>query len=332
MMRQNRLTTALLALAACCALAVAACERDFTDRILAFDGEGAVRVFVFRDDNLNGAFNAQTDPVVVGAPVTLRRTSTNAGSVTFATDSGGFYKFEKVGVGRYFADLSPVILGDSLERIGGNPEFTVVEADTIRISIALQFPSVSISEARTSPVGRKVWVRGTVLNSANLFGDSTVHMTDGVASIRMARVRATGLANGDTVQMLGTRSVRDGQPIFNVVAVLERGFEDPPPLPTHVSSAVAATADGGELDAALVKVSRVVISDTLPTLAGRVLTTSDGSGPLRVLLSSTINFGAANQYLPGLALDVTGVLVPDATQPGRWILKPRARPEVVIVP
>ncbi len=315
-------------------LGLAACTTDFSDRILAFESEGFVRILLYRDDNLSSSFNTQTDALLIGASVALRRTATRLDSIQRTTDSAGIAAFPAVPVGRYRVEGLAAVLGDSLERIEPVREFTVVAGDTITISVGLRFPSFTVSEARNLPVGKKVWVKGTALNGPGTYGDSTVHLADTASYIRMSRVRPGSLSPGDSVQLLGTRSVRDGQPTFNVTLVLVRGDGDPP-APDTVTTAVAAAAAGGALDAAFVFIPAATIADTTSGVEGRLLTVDDGSGPLRVLLSSVINFGNQNQlnaYAPGVRVTLLGLLVPDPLNPGRWILKPRGRPDITIIP
>lgn len=320
-------STALLLLAS-------ACASDFSDRILALDGVGAIRVLLYRDDNLSATFNQQTDEVLIERSVAVRRTATMLDSMTRTTDSSGIALFPNVPVGRYRIGGLLEVLGDSLERLDPDREFTVSADDTVSIAVTLRFPSASVSEGRALPVGRKVWVEGIVLNTVGTFGDSTVHLADSASYIRMSRVRPAPLVPGDSVLLLGTRAVRDGQPTFNVTLILIRADLDPP-QPDTVTTAEAASAGGGALDAGLVRAFNATISDTMTTFDGRLLTVDDGSGPLDVLLSNNINFGNQNQlnsYAPGVRITVQGLLVPDPLAPGTWLLKPRGRPDIAIVP
>jgi hypothetical protein len=315
-------------------LVAAGCTTDFTDRILAVGGEGGVLVLLYRDDNLSSTFNAQTDAPLGQEMITLRRTATLAEASTRTTDSAGTVLFVRVPVGRYRLDPLAAVLGDSLERIDPTREFTVIADDTIAISVGLRFPSFTVSEARNLPIGKKVFVKGIVLNGQGTYGDSTVHLADTASFMRMSRVRPAPIEPGDSVQFLGTRAVRDGQPTFNVTLVLIRGDGDPLP-PDTVTTAVAASAGGGPLDAAFLHIRAATIADTITGPEGKLLTVDDGSGPLGVLLSSNINFGNLNQlnaYAPGVRVTLLGLLVPDPLNPGRWILKPRGRPDIAIIP
>jgi alkylation response protein AidB-like acyl-CoA dehydrogenase len=71
------------------------------------------------------------------------------------------------------------------------------------------------------------------------------------------------------------------------------------PVPQTTSTLTASRADGGRLDAALVRVPNALVSDTATVAAGYRLTVNDGSGPLLVLLDPAAGF-TRGLYLPGL--------------------------------
>ncbi len=319
-----------LAAAVVALLVTHACEADYSNRVYEVQLTGDVRVILFRDNNLSGGtFSAGDSPLRL-APVTLRRTASSVDARTLDTDSVGLALFRSVAPGRYRIELPQTVLGDSLLHIDAAREFTVQWLDTVKLDVGVRFASHSISEARSLPVGKKVFVRGIVLNAPGLFGDSTVHLADSVGAIRMSRVRPSSIQSGDSVQLLGVRSNRDGQPTYNVVDVLDRGTTDPL-LPDSVSTLVAAAADGGRLDAALVRVFGAVIASATARPDGLLLTTSDGSGTLGILLSSNItSFNPLSRFTPGRTLTATGLLIPDPAQPGRWILRPRGGGEILV--
>lgn len=323
-----------VAAAAALALGAAACESDFSDRLISLEGTGSVEALLYMDNNLNSTFNPQFDSPVPLAKLILRRTGTRVGFIDNDTNDAGIVFFGLLGVGRYRIDLGPAVLGDSLERIDPNLEFTVPFRDTLTVPIGVRFKQTTVTEARGLPVGTKIWVLGVALNNPNAFGDSTVHMTDGTSFIRMSTVRPAPIVPGDTIALLGTRNTLDGQPTFQIVTLpppLIRAV-GPAPAPRTLTAPEAAAAVGGTLDAAFVKVFGATIVDTLTTIDGKQLTVQDAAGTVRVLLSNPINFGNLNQYNPPRRLDVAGLLVPDDVNPGTWILKPRARADVVILP
>jgi hypothetical protein len=152
-------------------------------------------------------------------------------------------------------------------------------------------------------------------------------VADAVGSLRVINVSSTVFA-GDSLRLIGSVAVAVGQPVLSVSGVTVLG---PGHLPAAVdrSTGSAASAAGGQLDAALVRVSGATISDTasIGTAYFR-LTVNDGSGALHVLLD--VNAGERNYTadVPGELLDVTGLLVPE-TAGGTWILKPRKPADIV---
>ena len=101
----------------------------------------------------------------------------------------------------------------------------------------------------------------------------------------------------------------------------------PSPIPLAVSTANAATAGGGLLDAALVQITGGIISDTATVAPDFRITVSDGSGPLRILLDGNLQI-PRSIFRPGNSMSVRGVLVPDGV--GGWMLKPRFGGDIVI--
>jgi DNA/RNA endonuclease YhcR with UshA esterase domain len=130
------------------------------------------------------------------------------------------------------------------------------------------------------------------------------------------------------VRLLGTTAVVDGRRVLSgvIAAVLSAG---PPPFPENVTTATAAVADGGRLDAALVLVTGATISEAGAVPGGFRLRVSDGSGTLEVLLDEDIGF-PVTAYTPGTVVNVTGVLVPISGS-SQWRLKPRQSSDVVVV-
>jgi DNA/RNA endonuclease YhcR with UshA esterase domain len=98
-----------------------------------------------------------------------------------------------------------------------------------------------------------------------------------------------------------------------------------------VTTATAAAAGAGALDAELIHVESAVVQDTSRTGAGEfVLTVDDGSGPVDVVLDAQITFSPQfGGAILGSTLDVTGLLVP-ATTGTRWLLKPRQNDDLVV--
>ena len=319
------------AAAALLLVAAAGCSTS-PDRILDLDAEGTAFVFLFRDDNLNMVFNNTVDVVLTGVQVDLRLSNainTRPGGVT---DSLGLRVF-RVAAGRYVAEVSPDILGDSLVITAGTNPFTVPANDSTLVQVALAFKTITITEARALPLGRAAWVRGIVMNPPGVFGDSTVHIVDDSAAIRTTHVRpGLPLLPGDSALLLGRRTTRDGQPTIELLVVpVVQGLVAAPP-PDSISTATASTANGGALDARFAKVAAATVSDTATVDGAFTLTVNDGTGDLTVVFSPIVNFGNPNQYAPAVVLDIQGLLVPNPLDPTEFVLKPRQRPDITIRP
>jgi hypothetical protein len=195
-----------------------------------------------------------------------------------------------------------------------------------------RYPVATVAEARLLEPGRTVRVDGIALNSWAAFSDSTLHLTDRQTAIRVVDFPRATFFSGDSVTVLATTEVRAGQPVLRAFNVfVERSGAGMPPLLT-VSTRDAATANGGALDAYHVATSGVISAITPitqgPQAGDVILTVSDGSGPLEVLLDRRVQF-PVGVYRTGQNLDLRGVLVP---APGgtAWQLKPRTLQEVQI--
>jgi hypothetical protein len=100
------------------------------------------------------------------------------------------------------------------------------------------------------------------------------------------------------------------------------------PVAIRVTTAEAASANGGLLDAELVRIVDGTIADDTTTVNGDYqFTVDDGSGPVLVILDQDAGL-TRTPYVPGVVIDATGVLVPDGA--GAWVLKPRNNSDLVV--
>jgi hypothetical protein len=191
--------------------------------------------------------------------------------------------------------------------------------------LELIVPVLSIASARTRPVGEIVFVDGILLNEWDTFADSTVHVSDTSASIRGVRVPRVTSSSGDSVRFVGTVALRNGQKVVDRAAAYFLGVAQVP-VPGKITTGVAASADAGQLDAALVRIDSARITDTMTVNQDFVATIDDGSGSVDVVLDNDVGFNqglfAVPGLVPGTYLKVTGLLVP--TGSGDWQLKPRS--------
>ncbi len=309
-----------------------ACTSTASDHLLSLNAQGLVFIQLYRDDNRNLVFNPGVDSVVRRAVVSLRMRGALDTLAGAPTDSAGHQVF-RVPVGRYSVVVDSAVLSDSLEVVSGSGEFTLGADDSIFVALGLGFHTISIAEARALPLGKKAWVHGIVMNQPGTFGDSTMHLLEDSVGIRFTSVRPNLSAlPGDSGAFFGRRAVRDGQPVMQwVITPSLTIFPTNPLPPDSITSAAALTADGGKRDARLVKITGATISDTTTTAGNKVLTVSDGSGSVSVVLSQSIAF-TLTLYKPNVYLDVIGLLAPDPANPGTWYIRPRGRTDLVIRP
>jgi hypothetical protein len=94
-----------------------------------------------------------------------------------------------------------------------------------------------------------------------------------------------------------------------------------------VTAAVAASAQGGLLDAGLVLVSNLVISESAAQAPDYRLVASDGSGPLTIIIDGNITINPVD-FQVGRTITIRGVLVPNGV--GAWRLKPRDGDDITL--
>jgi DNA/RNA endonuclease YhcR with UshA esterase domain len=285
-----------------------------------FDGNGS-RVSDEEDTPLSGVDVAIVLPQVLD---TVRRTT---------SDQNGLFTFSGVPVGNYRIVVDTNTIGDSTEVALITPAtMSLSPNDTINVDIAISFPVLTTEDARDMPVGTRIFVVGIALNDAATFGDSTVHVADTLGSLRAIRSGPGTFSASDSVRLRGAMATRDGQPVLDldrtVPAVLAPAEL---PLRDTITTAVAAIANGGALDAALVRVDSAMVVQSTTVNNDLVLTINDGTGPLDAVLDGDIVFNLGPFLVPGAYVSVTGLLVP--TGSGTWQLKPRAEADVdLIVP
>ncbi len=308
---------------------LASCENAGRDRVLGVQATGIVKGLVYFDRNGTRTPDAgDTTLSGVGVRLIVSATLDTLGRTT--SDTAGLFRFGAVPVGGVLMAVdSTTIPGDSLQvtRIDV-PRVMVTPGDSFVVRIAVSFPQVSVLQARGLPSGKKVFVVGVALNDVTAFGDRTVHLADTSAALLVTSVR-TLVVTGDSVRLLGTRQTRSGEPTLDNPTVFRLAVGAA--TPAHpVSSAMAANANGGLFDAALVQVLGATVQDTSTVAGNRHLTVTDGSGLLVIQLDTIAGFRrvvvAADTV--GATLDATGVLVP--TGAGTWILLPRAPLDVVV--
>lgn len=326
----TRISFRLAPAAAAVLLVTVACDNAGSTLFPQISEVGLVEIQVYLDrdgsQHLNGA-----DTAFAGAKVELR--PPNGGAVIRSINTGPLGAFlEGVNVGDYSITVDPASIGDSLVVGEIDPPQIRVQAggEPPLLSIRLEYPTLSIRQARQQPAGKRIMIRGLVLSGVQNFRDTTSHVRDTSVAIRLTQafLRFGGAGNdpGDSVTVLGTVSSRAGQPTLDE-ALITRFSTRPPPVATTLTAAVAATAQGGALDAGLVLVSNLVISQSGAQAPDFRIVASDGTGPITILVDDFIPIDPT-AFSVGRTISIRGVLVPEG--PGKWQLKPRDNNDITI--
>jgi hypothetical protein len=291
----------------------------------------SIGIAVFLDRDGSNSLSAG-DTVYRGARISLRPLS--GGNVLQIVEStaNGSAEFRDVPVGQYVVTVDSASLGDTLGVGLVDPAELVVrfEDEPPSVTIRLTYPEVPIRVARQAPLGRRLLLRGLILAGVQSFRDTTAHVADTSSQLRLTRVALrggiTGNNPGDSVTVLGTVSIRAGQPTLDQAIITLLGPR-PAPIAVSLITANAATASNGVLDAGLVQITNATISDTLTVAPDFHVVGSDGSGPITVVLDPIGGF-FPGFFIPGKRMNVRGVLVP--TGSGAWQLKPRSPADVIV--
>ncbi len=303
---------------------LASCENAGSTLGFAPLATGTIGVLVYLDRD-GSRTPSPFDTVFAKARVSLRGPSGTAVVQTTLTDADGIARFPLLPLGQYRVVVDSASIGDSVfvARID-SASVQISATDTVDQAIVrLAFPEFSLRQARSLPVGRKVFVRGILLSNIQSFRDTTVHLADSSGYLRLTRSSllgsGVGTSLGDSVAVIGVTSTRNGQPTLDL-ARIARLAQRPPPVPLPVATNVGATADFGRLDAALVQVTAAVIGDTASLAPDFKVTVSDGTGALDLILDATLNV-PRTVFRPGRSMNIRGVLVPNGS--GGWVLKAR---------
>ena len=311
-----------------------ACQESGDDGIMV-DATGTVGALVWVDRNGNGILEASDGPAA-NVEVELTAPGGRRALYTLETGPSGEAIRDDVLVGDYRAVLDSSTVGDSLRVLRvDSAQLTVIPGDTSVVLVGLTFPALSTDSLRSAPADARVFINGRVISEWSTFGEAAVHVRDSTGAIMAVRVAPTASEVGDSVRLVGVTATQSGQPVLKdaQVFIVQTGVESPPPVP--VTTGEAATADGGRLDAQLVRVNDAVIQDTTRNAFGElVLEVDDGTGVVDIVLDRDIpfflNFPAGSEIL-GTPVDATGVLVPpEVGAGGRWVLKPRGNVDIAV--
>jgi hypothetical protein len=306
-------------------------DADLAGRILSVEAESAVVGLVYLDQNGNRLRDA-ADQAMEGLEIQLFVAGTRSLLGSAVTDANGIFIVEGVPVGRLRIEADTAFLGDSLAVFDlDEPELTLGATDTLALTFGVTFPSVTLAEARSLPEGTKAFIEGIVLNPRDPLGDGALHLQAGDTYLRvLGTQRTAALFPGDSVRILGRTAREVGQPVLRAEEPFLLAQQVVRPVPLELATATAASADGGQRDAALVRIRDAYIVDTA-TVTGSFgrdvhLTLDDGSGELDVVLGEFGGFDLRRVHPDSFSVrQATGLLVPSQTAEGIvWRLFPRS--------
>jgi uncharacterized repeat protein (TIGR01451 family) len=313
--------------------AVVSCETASTINVLQIDATARVYGVAFVDANNDRVYDTGDQPLK-NVAVLLKSGTSETVAQQVTTDSIGTYQMPDVPVGSYHVALSPDILGDSLQAISDSTTALNVQlGDDTRIDLGVSYPVLSVAEVRTLPAGKPVFTSGIALNPNLSYGDARLHIKGDTAYLRALNVARGAVQTGDSVRLQGRTAVDNGEPVLDDVTPFLVVSGARIPTPVDVGTATAATADGGRLDAALVRVRKAEILDTGTVNGDFQFHIDDGSGTLAVVVPSFLQIGTSAIF-PDSILRVnqaTGLLVPvkDANGQVGWQLYPRGSSDMV---
>ena len=323
------LNRALVASAVAALVILAGCDNSGAYRTTGITATGVARGLVFFDANGSGAFDPADAPLA-GVRLRLVPPLSSDTVARATTGADGTFRVDAIPVGSYNIVVDPTSLGDSAQvmRVTAGP-LQLRPSDSVSVEAVVSFPSMTTAQVRTAPLGTRVFVSGVALHARGTFSDTTLAVVDTSGALRATRVRPTAAVAGDSVRMRGRVGVRNGQRVLDDVTVYVIGATFIPTAPT-ITTQQAATADGGTLDGAFVRLLDAVVSDTATVLGSLTMTVDDGSGALTVVLDRVADAAFRPPYTPtgalgslaaGARFDLLGVLVPTGT--GSWVLRPR---------
>ncbi len=312
------------------AVVVGACGSAGADRVLTVDATGTVGAFVYFDQNGTRQFDDNIDRRLPGVRVRVALAGSGTVVAEATSDMDGQLRMSGVPVGDYVVVVDSTTVGDSVQVVRIDTSAVRVDPeDSVGVTVAISFPTFTVAETRALPTADRIFVTAVALSPLAAFGDSTVHLRDATGTIRATRV-VGNVVPGDSGRFLGRRSTFDGQPTLDGVTVFSLGSVGQPQS-EQATTIAAATADGGRLDAGLVRVPVAMIVDTMTSPGGDyVMRADDGTGAVEVIVDVSLGI-VLTRLVPGASIDVTGVLVP--TNPGvpRWGIKPRSNADLRVL-
>lgn len=308
------------------ALVTAGCEGADERFVLSLEGRGSVEGSAFLDLNRDGSPGVG-EAGVAGLRVGLVPTGSRDPVAVVTSDAEGVFNAPDLAPGSYRVMVEGGgVLGDSLEVTQIEPDRLQLAVDgAAQVTVGVSFPVRSVAQARAASVGTRLYVEGIALNLRGALPGEVLHLWDGERAIRASGIQPFPHAAGDSVRVLGRVASEDGRTVLSQAQGFRLVERDTIPEPLLLQAREAAEARGGELDAALVRVEGMSVTEVRIVDGTVVATGSDGSGSLQVRMPQAhLTQAGIGALEVGAVLSVTGLLEPRTGAPARWELRTRS--------
>ena len=330
----GRATRGVIALAIA-AFAPLACSNATDVQLLQIDGSGVLFGQAFLDFDASGTFTTGDQPIP-GVDVVLVTSNSTEVVDLATTDSIGAFALFEVPVGTYRLSIDAAALGDSLEVAGSNDPITVALGDTSLVNLGASYPILTIEEMANATVGNQVFTSGIALNPrVNFDPTGQVHFAGESLFFRTMNLERSGFNVGDSVRLFGRVLMDNGSRILDSATPTVLVSQASLVTPVEATALEASTADGGSLDAALVRIRDAAITDTSTAVDGHFhFWVHEGTDSVEVLLRDFLglNTSAIRPDTIVRMNQVLGLLTPfdDGSGNVRWRILPRGGTDVVL--
>jgi uncharacterized repeat protein (TIGR01451 family) len=289
----------------------------------------------FLDQNGNGGVDVGDGPIE-DAAVQLVAQGAQAVVVEGTTDSLGVFVIEDVPLGAYDVRLGATILGDSLTALPTTGTVTIELGDTTFVSLGATYPHLALEDVPTATPGQRVFTAGIALTTRPNNGDGLVFFKGASGYLRGTNVDRAPVAPGDSVRLLGRVTVSHGRPALDAVTPLLLVSSAQLVLPVDVSIPAAGEANGGALDAALVRIQNAEIQDTSSVGNDKHFWAHAGGDSVEVVLRSFLGISPNPPIRPDTIVALSqavGLLSPfdDGSGNVRWRLLVRSASEIATI-
>ncbi|HTS87909.1 MAG TPA: hypothetical protein VMG41_05410 [Gemmatimonadales bacterium] len=324
-MRYSTALAALLLAASQLSCSYAGADLGFGAR-----SSGSLQAQIYFDRDGSGTITG-ADTVRSGILVRLFRIGISTPSDSDTTSALGSVQFTQIPPGYYAVVVDSTFLDDTIVAVR-SPLSVAVRSGAMpaQVQIALAPPILTMRQVKLGTVGRLAIVGGAIRAGQQSYSDTSAYVADTSGSLRLERAKnADGTTTnqpGDVVRVRGRIAFFNGQQVLDSARIFTFAAGTPAP-PDTLTTSLAALANGGLEDAALVRVVGATILDTATVTTGFAVGVSDGTGRVVVLIDPRLGATLGSFTLNSL-LDATGILIPDGS--GSWQLWPRTTNDYLI--